>query len=113
MRIAVSCQNGRSINAHPGKTRRFLVFEAGDGRTPAIVDRIELTRDQTLHEMKGATEHPLFTVDAVISGSAGEGFTRRLGNRGIRVATTSETDPEQAVRMLLDGTLPPAAPHDH
>jgi len=113
MRIAVSCQNGRSINAHPGKTRRFLVFEAGADGVPRQVDRIELTREETLHASHGIADHPLFHVDAVISGSAGDGFRRRLAERGVHVATTSETDPEQAVRLLLANALPPAPPHAH
>lgn len=113
MRIAISSQNWRTITSHPGKTRRFLVFQAGPGEATQEVDRIDLPQEMTLHNVHGRADHPLYAVDAVISGSAGDGFIRRLESRGIRVATTSERDPATAVRLFLEGALPPAAPHHH
>lgn len=113
MRIAVSSQNWRTVTAHPGKTRRFLVFEADLGTAPHIVDRIDLPLAETLHNTHGVADHPLFAMDAVISGSAGAGFIQRLNAHGVEVATTSETDPELAVRLFIARALPPAAPHDH
>jgi predicted Fe-Mo cluster-binding NifX family protein len=113
MRIAVASQNWRTVTAHPGKTRRFLVFETMPGADPREVDRIDLPREMTLHNRPGVPDHPLFHVDAVISGSAGDGFVRRLGDHGVRVATTSERDPLTAIRLFLADALPAAPPHLH
>ena len=56
---------------------------------------------------------PLDAVSVVIVGSAGPGFARRMGARGITVAQTSEQDPGKAVPHYLAGTLAPPAPHEH
>jgi predicted Fe-Mo cluster-binding NifX family protein len=52
-------------------------------------------------------------MDAVITGSAGDGFVRRLGARGIEVVLTGETDPLQAVRDYVAGVVKPPLPHEH
>jgi predicted Fe-Mo cluster-binding NifX family protein len=46
----------------------------------------------------------------LITAEAGEGFTERLARRGTKVQITSETDPETAVALYLDGRLPTLAP---
>lgn len=113
MRIGVTSQNFRTITGHAGKTRRFLVFEASGDETPREVERLDLSREMSLHEYQG-NEHPLFQLDAVITASAGEGFVRRLSRHGVRVVTTSEPDPATATAALVAGKgLPPAAPHEH
>jgi predicted Fe-Mo cluster-binding NifX family protein len=40
-------------------------------------------------------------------------LTRKMGNRGVQVRSTSETDPLAAIKGLLAGTLPQAEPHVH
>jgi predicted Fe-Mo cluster-binding NifX family protein len=115
MRVAVSSQNFRSITGHAGKSRRFIVYELTPGQAPREIDRIDLPKEQSLHEYHG-DDHPLFTrgLDAVITGSAGAGFVQRLGRRGIRVLATAETDIERALRAVASGeALPEAAPHEH
>lgn len=113
MRIAVASQNFRTVTAHAGKTRRFLVFETAPEGTVAEVDRLDLPREMSLHDFHGDGDHPLYAMDAIIAGSAGPGFVRRLESRGVRVAATLEQDPLTAVRGFIAGTLPPAPPHDH
>jgi predicted Fe-Mo cluster-binding NifX family protein len=115
MRIAVSSQNFRSITGHAGKSRRFIIYELAPGQAPREIDRLDLPREQSLHEYHG-DDHPLFTqgLDAVVTGSAGAGFVQRLGRRGIRVLATAETDIERALTAVADGEpLPEAPPHDH
>ncbi|NEX20796.1 nitrogen fixation protein [Thiorhodococcus mannitoliphagus] len=115
MRIAVTSQNFRTITGHAGKTRRFLVLEC-DGQQPAVeIERLDLPTQMSLHDYHG-DDHPLFTkaLDAIITQSAGRGFTERLSRQGIAVHTTSATDPTSAAQDLAAGRpLPAAAPHEH
>ncbi|CAA7615351.1 NifB/NifX family molybdenum-iron cluster-binding protein [Magnetospirillum sp. UT-4] len=114
MLIAIASQNWKTVTAHPGKTRRFRLFDAAAGRPPEERPRLELDKEMVLHEYRGdESAHPLFAVDVVIAGSAGEGFIRRLGARGVTVVTTAEPDPLAAIAHFFAGTLPPAAPHHH
>lgn len=39
MKIAVTSQNFRTVTAHAGKTRRFLVFDIPSGDSPREVER--------------------------------------------------------------------------
>ncbi len=117
MKIAVSSQNYRTVTSHAGKTRRFLIYRAEAGGPVQEVERLDLPKDMTIHEFHGSGhgsgDHPLFAVNVIITGSAGDGFIRRMESHGVRVAQTSETDPLAAVACYLAGALPPAAPHTH
>jgi len=113
MKIGVSSQNFRTITGHGGKSRRFMIFEANTGQEPHEAARLDLPLEMSMHAWNGVGEHPLFQLDALITGSCGEGFIRKLGGKGVTVKATSETDPLAAVKALLAGKLPPAAPHEH
>ncbi len=118
MRIAVTSQNFRTVTGHAGKSRRFLVFEAAAGAVPAEVERIDLPKEMSFHEFHGDGAHPVDGVEAIITGSCGAGFARRLAGRGIRVAVTQVEDPLAAVQAYAEGHLAPVDPermagHDH
>ncbi|QIK37060.1 nitrogen fixation protein [Caldichromatium japonicum] len=114
MRIAVTSQNLRTITAHAGKTRRFLIFEINAQGEPVEIERLDLPAGMSLHDYHG-DDHPLFQLglNALITQSAGQGFQNRLARHGITVYATSATDPRQAVVDLAAGRPLPAAPaHD-
>ncbi|KIZ45210.1 MULTISPECIES: NifB/NifX family molybdenum-iron cluster-binding protein [Rhodopseudomonas] len=113
MRIAIASQNFRTITGHAGMTRRFMVFDAEPGRPPQEVARLDLPKDQSIHEFRGEGAHPLDAVQVVIAGSAGAGFISRMASRGVKAVATSETDPATAVVNYLAGTLAAPAPDDH
>lgn len=114
MKIAVTSQNFRSITQHAGKSRRFLIFEqdAATGEVRGIA-RLDLPKEMSLHEFQGE-DHPLFEMDCLITGSAGQGFIQRMTSAGVQVIITSEEDPITAATAVMEGKpLPPPAPHDH
>lgn len=114
MKIAVTSQNFRTITQHAGKARRFLIFEqdAVSGK-PVEAGRLELPKEMSMHEFRGM-EHPLFSVDQLVTGSCGQGFMQRMASAGVKVVVTAETDPLVAAEALLAGKpLPAPAPHDH
>lgn len=112
MRIAVTSQNFKTVTGHAGKTRRFLIYEAQPGTEPAQVGRLDLPREMSFHEFAGGP-HPVDGADALLTGSAGDGFVRKMAERRIRVVVTGETDPLQAVKDLLQGIVVPPVPHEH
>ncbi len=115
MRIAVSSQNFRTITAHAGKSRRFILFDISPDGAITERDRLDLAPGMSLHDTRGPG-HPLFEqgLTHLITGGAGEGFIERLAARGIEVIQTSDSDIEHAIKTLAAGeTLAPALPHTH
>lgn len=112
MKIAVTSQNFRTVTGHAGKSRRFLIYDIGTPCSPREVERLDLPREMSFHEFHG-DGHPIDGVTAVLTGSAGDGFIARMGQRGIEVVVCGEEDPLQAVRDYIQGTIKPPLPHDH
>jgi predicted Fe-Mo cluster-binding NifX family protein len=114
MKIAVTSQNFRTVTGHAGKSRRFLVFELQPGAEPREVKRLDLPRELAFHDFNGEGPHPVDGSDVLITQSCGEGFTRRLAARGIRVVVTAETDPVKAALAVVTGApLPPPDMRSH
>jgi predicted Fe-Mo cluster-binding NifX family protein len=113
MQIAVSSQNFRQVTGHAGHARRFLVFKVDEGKAIQLVDRLDLPKELAIHGFDDRQAHPLYDVDVLITGGAGEGFKRRLAMRGVQVVATAETDPEVAVRDFLTGVMKAPEAHDH
>lgn len=113
MRIAVASQNFRTVTSHVGRARRFFLFEARPGEPAREVGRLDLPKGMALHDFHGEGDHPLYAVGAIVAGSVGEGFVRRMAARGVTAVATAETDPATAARAFVEGRLPPAAPHEH
>lgn len=113
MRIAVSSQNFRSVTGHAGRARRFLVYTTDEAQGISLVDKLDLPKELAIHDLDHRQPHPLYDMDVLITGGAGEGFKRRLAMQGVRVVATGETDPELAVKSFLTGTLKaPVAEHE-
>ncbi|WP_334223798.1 NifB/NifX family molybdenum-iron cluster-binding protein [Thiosocius teredinicola] len=112
MLIGVTSQNFRTITGHAGKARRFIVYRTDAGEALSEVERLDLPKSMSLHEYHG-DEHPLFALDVLVTAGCGDNFRQRLTSRGLKVITTSETDPATAVSAIANGqSLPPALPHD-
>jgi predicted Fe-Mo cluster-binding NifX family protein len=110
MKIAVTSQNFRTVTPHAGKARRFLLYELNPDGEVAEAGRLDLDRVMTIQE-SGDAEHPLDSVEILITGSAGAGFVQRFNLRGIRVVLTGERDPIQAINDLLNNRIKPPNPH--
>lgn len=116
MRIAVSSQNYRTVTGHAGKARRFIVFEADGESPPREIERLDLDANMAIHGYNRNAAHPLDSMNALITGGAGEGFVRHLAARGVMVVATNETIPGLAVEAFLDGRVKSASAacnHDH
>lgn len=116
MQVAVVSEDFRSLTGRPGKARRFLLFEAQQGRRPRLEKYFELPKDYpTYHELHedDETRHPLDGT-VIVTNEAGEGFRERLARRGTHVHITTEPDPHTAVALFMAGELPekPPIPRD-
>ena len=117
MKIAVTSQNRKTITEHAGKCRKFWVYDIQDQQVTGK-ELLELPLEQSFHEMAQTVgplaSHPLDGTALLIAASAGRGLQMRLGEKGIQVAVTTETDPDRAVAAWLNGTLPlvTTPPHD-
>lgn len=113
MKIGVTSQNFRTITGHAGKTRRFLVYEAGMDGSVQEAERLDLPKEMSMHEFRGGG-HPLDALDVLVTGGCGQGFMRRMATRGVRVIATGETDPAKAVDGVVAGAeLPPPLSNEH
>jgi len=112
MRAAITSQNFRTVTAHAGKTRRFLIYDISSPSSPHEVERLDLPNGMAFHDFRG-NDHPIDGVAVLITGGAGEGFLARMAQRGIKVVVTGEEDPRQAVIDYMGNVVKPAAPHEH
>jgi len=111
--IAIASQNFRTVSPHGGKSCRFLVFKVAACRAPIELDRLDLPKEQSIHEFKGEGAHPLDAVDVLIAGSVGAEFISRMADRGICALATTETDPVIAIARFLAGTLAASSSIEH
>ncbi len=113
MRIGVTSQNFRTVTAHAGRARRFMIYEDFPDGQIQQTGTLDLPPEMIIHEYSRNAAHPVDGLDVLITGSCGDGFKRKLAARGIRVVVTSETDPETAVSAVLSGAeLPPGEPEE-
>lgn len=112
MRVAVTSQNFRTVTAHAGKARRFIIFDVSDPARPQVLERLDLPPGMAFHDHHDGA-HPIAGVRALITGSAGEGLVRRLAQMQIEVVVCGETDPLRAVNDYLVGTVKPPLPQAH
>jgi predicted Fe-Mo cluster-binding NifX family protein len=99
MIIAVAVDSRYSkVTGHAGRARHWLVYDPDSG---PVATRIELLPAQVFHHYEGDGPHPLDGIQAVIAISAGDGFMKRMRERGIDARQTAETDPDKAVADYL------------
>ncbi|MBF0187468.1 MAG: hypothetical protein HQL50_06040 [Magnetococcales bacterium] len=112
MKIALTSQNRHSITGHPGKCRRFWIYETSEKE---ILGReiIDITQEQVFHQADINEEHPLDGVDVLISIKMATWLEDRLAKKGTKALATTETDPDKAVQLYLEGTLPIEPAFDH
>jgi predicted Fe-Mo cluster-binding NifX family protein len=101
MRIAVTSQNFRTVTGHAGQARRFIVFEAQQAEAPVEVARLDLDREQSIHETGAVGAHPLDGTNVVLSAGFGGHFAQVMAQRGIEAAITDREDPLEAVQDFL------------
>jgi predicted Fe-Mo cluster-binding NifX family protein len=111
MKIAVASQDFETVSQHAGKTSRFILFDAVPGGVPLETGKLDLPEEMTMHAFAGG-KHPLDSVDVLIAASAGPGFIAKMEERGVKVVTTTQSEPQKAAAAYAAGTLSPADPEE-
>ncbi len=101
MLIAITSQNHKTVTKHASKTRRFLVFQVGENQSLHSLDPIDLPKEQSLHEIDRKAPHPIYLMDALITGSCGSNFIERLAAHDVDVYQTETEDPQEAIHEYL------------
>ncbi len=101
MKIAATYDNGE-IFQHFGRTPAFKVYEVEDGK---VKSADVVPTNGTGHGALADMLHGL-GADVIICGGIGGGAQAALEAAGIRLFAGAEGDPDKAVGMFLDGTLP-------
>ena len=104
MKIAVSSQNQTNVTGHLGHCQKFWIYDVDD-TTIQNKQLLQLTKNQSFHESSPKETHPLDDVQVLISGSMGNGLSRRIESKGIKPIVTPETDPDTAGNAYLAGSL--------
>jgi len=113
--LAVALSESGRIAGHAGRALAWDVYDLRPGVPAVRLYSLALEDDACLHEYHTSTfseRHPLHGMDVVLAASAGEGVTRRLAERGVRLLTTSESDPLKAIEAYRHHVLPGGQAHD-
>jgi predicted Fe-Mo cluster-binding NifX family protein len=110
IKIAIPSENGTKIAGHAGRARQWLIYD--NAAQPTEPRRIELEKQQVLHDWKDQGPHPLDNIDLLITASAGDAFVRRMATRGVTVRITGERDAARAVAAVRNGQPLPEPPFD-
>jgi predicted Fe-Mo cluster-binding NifX family protein len=114
MRIAVSTEDGVSICGHLGKCRSFIVYDTQNGAVSAKklinIGGVCPGHGHDAHEAGHSHNvSPFEGCHAVITQGMGQGMLNALAGSGIRPVITRLNDPDEAVRLYLDGGLQESA----
>ncbi len=107
MVIAVTSQNYRTVTKHAGLCRKLLVYRVQrDKDCKSIksineIERISLPKENALYMCKLGIEHPIDVASVLVCGSCGEGFLKKMGQRGIAVSVATSGDPIEAIKEFL------------
>ena len=108
MHIALTCQNRRTLSAHAGRCRHFLLADGERFRS------VELDISQTLREsVQGGdwSSHPLAGIDVLITAGVGAGLVQGLARHGIRTVISAQSLPASALAEWLADPHGRAAGH--
>ena len=105
MKIAVATKDYTRVAGHAGQVRHWLLYDS-DAEGPQPV-RVELPKAQVFHHWEGGGPHPLDGICAIVAGSAGEGFRRRMAKQGVDLLLTGEPDAARALHSVLSGEVLP------
>lgn len=101
MKVAVTSQNLKTVTAHAGKARKFIIFDVSPAVGAVETDRLELPKEMSVSAYHGEDPHPLSVFDGLVTGGCGEGFHRRMASMGVRLSVTDELDPARAAEKAV------------
>ena len=112
--VAITTQNRKTIFEHAGKCRNFLIYTIEDD---LITNKklLELTKEETLHNVlhEPNSSSVLFDMDILLTRGIGNGAIQKLATHNVACYKIEETDPDEAIKKLIKGTLEAVSPVSH
>ena len=113
-KVAITSQNKKTITGHAGKCRHFYIYTI-DTEGNFEKELIDLAKDETLHHTFHDDPSPnphnyLYDMDIILTESMGQSAVVKLATQNVTVYSIQETDPELAIKKLIEGTLEAFAP---
>jgi len=122
-KIAVTTnKNGDKIAEHAGHGIYFKIYEVDQNEGLTGSKLIKVDKEHTLHNLLhnpniNPQEHEVLTSQILLTGGIGMGAINKLAHLGVRAYIVEETNPDEAVNKLIEGTLravdPSTIQHTH
>ncbi|NLP59051.1 NifB/NifX family molybdenum-iron cluster-binding protein [Lutibacter sp. B1] len=111
--VAITAQNKKTISEHAGKCRNFFIYTI-DNNTIVNKKIVEFSKEETLHNIfQNENKSILLDVDILLTRSIGNGAILKLAKQNVACYKIDETDPDIAIKKLINGTLEAVAPVSH
>ena len=122
-KIAVTTnKNGDQVAEHAGHGVYFKIYEVDEqaGLTGSKI--IKVDKEHTLHNLLhnpqlNPQEHEVLQCQILLTGGIGMGAINKLYQLGVRAYIIEETNPDEAINQLINGTLKAVDPavyqHNH
>lgn len=99
--LAFAMQDGRSITAHAGRCRRFLLATLAGGEIDSM-RWVELDDDATLCRCGAGLPSALADIDLLVAAGVGDRLRRRLARHGVRVVLAHDAEPTAVLTRFLN-----------
>ena len=121
--IAVTTnKNGDKIAEHAGHGVFFKIYEIDEQEGLLGSKLIQVPKEHTLHNLLHSpginpSDYEVLSSQILLTGSIGMGAINKLYQMGVRAYIVEETNPDEAVNQLINGTLkavdPSTVTHNH
>ena len=115
-------KNGDTIAEHAGHGVYFKIYEIDQEEGLVGSKMIKVDKEHTLHNLLHAPginpqDYEVLRSQIILTGSIGMGAINKLYQMGIRAFIIEETNPDEAIKQLIAGTLkavdPSTVEHTH
>jgi predicted Fe-Mo cluster-binding NifX family protein len=111
--VAVTSQNKKTISEHAGKCRNFIIYTINNNEIEQK-RLLELSLEETLHNFfhgeNSLKSSVILDVDIILTKGIGEGLIQKLAIHNTTCYKIIESDPDSAIKKLINGTLEAFAP---
>ena len=109
--IAVTTnKNGDKISEHAGHGVYFKFYEIDEQNGLQSSELVKIDKEHTLHNLLHnpniqSEEHMVLQSQILLTGGIGMGAIQKLMQVGVRAYIVEETNPDEAINQLINGTL--------
>jgi len=117
--IAVTTnKNGDKLAEHAGHGVYFKFYEIDEQEGLMGSELVKVDKEHVLHNLLhnpnvNPEEHKILQSQILLTGGIGMGAIHKLMNFGVRAYIIEETNPDEAVNQLINGTLKAVDPSQH